>query len=279
MTRGVGRRMSLTPPRGILLILTVPEYDAFSEIYAVWTDTAAAAQANLAFYVDAYLPVDGPVVELGVGDGRIAVEAATRGREVIGVDLSRPMLDLCRQRAARAGVSARLHLLEADFRTFTLDTPAALIALPYHSIGHLPSVDDKRVAVAHVFSQLRPGGVFIFDDFLMTPALAAHMRRVQLRAEYRTPAGHDALLWVTSLVDEASQSIRVVTWEDQVDASGLLTRRQYRRLSLSWLEPAQARALLTSVGFVVDACYGTFEREPFAPATAREHIWVARRPA
>jgi SAM-dependent methyltransferase len=255
------------------------EYDAFSEIYAVWTDTAAAAHANLAFYVDAYLRADGPVVELGVGDGRIAVEAATRGCEVTGVDLSRRMLELCRQRAVRAGVSTRLSLLEADFRTFTLDAPAALIALPYHSIGHLPSLDDKLVAVAHVFNQLRPGGVFIFDDFLMTPALAAHMRRVQLRAEYNTPAGEDALLWVTSLVDEAAQSIRVITWEDQLDAGGLLARRQYRRLSLSWLEPAQARELLTGVGFVVDACYGTFDGEPFAPATAREQIWMARRPA
>ena len=260
---------------------TVPrsEYDTFSEIYGVWTDTAPAARANLSFYVDAYLRADGPVVELGVGDGRIAVEAATRGREVIGVDLSRPMLELCRQRAVRAGVSASLNLLEADFRTFTLDRPAALIALPYHSLGHLISLDDKLAAVAHVFSELRPGGVFLFDDFLMTPALAADMRRVQLRAEYHTPAGVDALLWVTSLVDEASQSIRVVTWEDQLDADGLLARRQYRRLSLSWLEPAQARELLTGVGFVVDACYGSFEGEPFALPTAREQIWRAHRPA
>lgn len=255
------------------------EYDAFSEIYGVWTDTAPAAQANLSFYVDAYLGADGPVVELGVGDGRIAVEAATRGRKIVGVDLSRPMLELCRQRAERAGVAARLHLLEADFRTFTLDRPAGLIALPYHSVGHLPSLDDKRTALAHVFSQLRPGGVFIFDDFLMTPALAAHMRRVQLRAEYNTPAGADALLWVTSLVDEASQSIRVVTWEDQLDAGGLLARRQYRRLSLSWLEPAQAQELLTDAGFVVEACYGSFEGEPFALPTAREQIWRAHRPA
>ena len=87
------------------------------------------------------------------------------------------------------------------------------------------------------------------------------------------------MLWVTSLVDEASQSIRVVTWEDQLDADGLLARRQYRRLSLSWLEPAQAQELLTGAGFVVDACYGSFEGEPFALPTAGEQIWRAHRPA
>jgi SAM-dependent methyltransferase len=255
------------------------DYDRFADIYQVWTDTAASTQANLPFYVDAYVNEPGPVVELGVGDGRIAVAAALRGRPVIGVDLSTAMLDRCRQRAERAGVGDRLTLLNADFRDFRLDEPAALIALPYHSLGHLVAIDDKRHAIAQVFSQLRPGGRFIFDDFLMTPALVSHMRQVQLRAEYRRANGADALLWVTSLVDEVAQSIRVVTWEDELDPNGELVRRRYRHLSLSWLEPAQARTLLAEAGFEITSCFGAFDGTPFADATAREQIWIARRPA
>lgn len=254
------------------------EYDRFADIYQVWTDTAASTQANLAFYADAYVNDPGPVVELGVGDGRIAIAAAARGQSVIGVDLSPVMLDRCRRRAEAAGVLDRLTLLNADFRHFHLDDPAGLIALPYHSLGHLLALDDKRRAIARVFSQLRPGGRFIFDDFLMTPALKDHMRRVQLRAEYQLAPGADALLWVASLVDEASQSIRVVTWEDEVDLDGLLVRRRYRRLSLSWIEPSQARDLLTEAGFEIESCFGDFARTPFSDATAHEQIWIARRP-
>ena len=255
------------------------EYDRFADIYQVWTDTAASTQANLAFYVDAYVNEAGPVVELGVGDGRIAVAAVSRGRSVIGVDLSQAMLERCRLRAEDAGVLDRLTLINADFRSFQLEAPAGLIALPYHSLGHLVTLDDKRRAIAHVFSQLRPGGRFVFDDFLMTPMLMDHMRRVQLRAEYRSATGADTLLWVTSLVDEASQSLRVVTWEDELDTEGALVRRRYRRLSLSWLDPSQARALLTEAGFVIESCFGDFARTPFSDATAHEQIWIARRPA
>jgi SAM-dependent methyltransferase len=254
------------------------EYDRFSDIYTVWTETAASTQANLAFYVDAYQAAEGPVVELGVGDGRIAVQAAACGVNIVGVDLSSAMLDRCRRNAERAWVLDRLTLIQADFRHFDLPQPAGLIALPYHSLGHLLSLDDKREAIAHVFSQLRPGGRFIFDDFLMTPALIDHMRRVQLRTEYTSAAGVDTLLWVTSLVNEASQSIRVITWEDEADGDGMLVRRRYRRLSLSWLEPAQARRLLVDAGFEVEACYGDFNRTPFAPDTAYEQVWVARKP-
>lgn len=255
------------------------EYDSFADIYAAWTGTAASARANLPFYVDEYLGAGGAVVELGVGDGRIAVAAAARGCTVTGVDLSSAMLDICRRRAAAAGVLGRLTLINADFRRVELSAPADLIALPYHSLGHATTLEDKRRTLAHVFSLLRPGGRFVFDDFLMTADLVAHMRGVQLRAEYQSAAGADVLLWVTSLVDEAAQSIRVVTWEDELDNAGVLARRRYRRLSLSWLTPFQARTLLTEAGFTIEACYGDFARTAFAEATAREQVWVARRPS
>jgi hypothetical protein len=120
--------------------------------------------------------------------------------------------------------------------------------------------------------------MFIFDDFFMTPSLISHMREVQLRAAYQSASGMDRLLWVTSLIDESTQSISVVTWEDELDAEGMLAQRQYRRLSLSWLEPAQARALLTDAGFEVEACFGDFQRGPFAEDTAQEQVWIARKP-
>jgi len=254
------------------------EYDRFADIYAAWTDSATSTGGNLRFYVDTYLAADCPVVELGIGDGRIAVEAARRGCLVTGVDVSGAMLERCRTRAERAGVTDRLTLVQADFRDFNLAKPAALVALPYHSIGHLTTLDEKRAAVGHVFNQLRPGGRFIFDDFFMTSALMAHMRQVQLRAAYQTPERADCLLWVTSLVDEAKQTISVVTWEDILGEHGRLEQRHYRRLSLSWLEPTQARDLLTGAGFSVETCFGDFNRTSFDPESAVEQIWIARKP-
>ena len=255
------------------------EYERFADIYGVWTATAPSAQANLRYYVDAYLDApEGAVVELGVGDGRIAVEAARAGRAVTGVDLSPAMLRLCAARAAETGVGDRITLLQADFRTFSLPAPAALIALPYHSLGHLVSIDDKRAALRHIYDQLQPGGRFLFDDFMVTPDAIDRMRRVQLRAEYATRDGQQVLLWVTSLVDTAAQTIRCITWEDIVAADGVLQTRTYRTLSLSWLEPDQARALLEETGFVVEACYGSFTRDHFDVATAGEQVWVARKP-
>ena len=258
---------------------TAAEYDSFADIYNLWTDTAASADANLPFYIEAYAATDGPIVELGVGDGRIAVEAASRGCTVVGVDISEAMLEQCRERASQAGVSDRITLLEADFRNFQLEQPAALIALPYHSFGHLTTARAKRQALEQIFTQLRPGGRFLFDDFLMTPDLARRMRQIQLRAAYRSKYGTDVLLWVTSRVHEPSRSITVVTWQDDFNADGLLEWRRYRRLSLSWIEPSAARQLLEQTGFQIDACLGDFHGSAFSTDTAVEQVWDVHRPA
>ena len=71
--------------------------------------------------------------------------------------------------------------------------------------------------------------------------------------------------------------MRVVTWEDALDGDGVLTRRRYRTLCLSWMTPAQAGELLADAGFAVEACCGDFDGTPFDAATAEEQIWIARK--
>ena len=62
-----------------------------------------------------------------------------------------------------------------------------------------------------------------------------------------------------------------------MDTDGVLLSRRYRKLSLSWLEPAQSRQLLEDAGFVIDTCYGEFDRTPFDASSASEQIWIAHK--
>jgi len=253
------------------------EYDAFADIYDIWTETALATKRNLPFYVEEYLRTAGPVVELGVGNGRIAIEAARQGKAIIGVDSSAEMLKLCRERAEAADVAQMLTLIQADFRDFALPEPAQLIAIPFHTIGHLVTLDDKRVGLRHIYSQLAPGGRLVFDHFIFDPEVARRHQGVGLRGEYSDAAtGHDLLLWEIVRYDYEAQTMRIITWTDELDDDGVLLRRKYRRLSFSWLEPQQTRALLEETGFEIEALYGDFDRRPFGEDSP-EQVWVARR--
>lgn len=255
------------------------EYDTFAAVYDIWTATAPVTARNLPFYVELCRETPGPVVELGVGDGRIAVEVAKAGKPITGVDSSAQMLHRCRARAQAAGVFDRLTLIQADFRDFSLPQPADLITIPFHTIGHLVTMDDKRVGLRHIYRQLAPGGRLIFDHFVFDPELALTREGVAtLRAEHTDPdTGHSTLLWATTRYDPPAQTMRMIAWSDEIDAVGVVVRRQYHRLSFSWLEPAQARELLAETGFEIEALYGDFDRSPFGD-DSREQVWVARRP-
>src|SRR6266849_10005820 len=87
------------------------EYDAIARLYDPWSRSVIE---DVPFYVEEARRSGGPVVELGVGTGRIAVPVAADGIRVIGVDSSRGMLDVCARRAALAGV--QLDLRVGDLR-------------------------------------------------------------------------------------------------------------------------------------------------------------------
>jgi len=81
-------------------------YDAIAQLYDPWSRSVTE---DLSFYAEVALESGGgPVVELGIGTGRIAVPIASFGIRVIGVDSSLEMLRVCRQRAERAGVAELL---------------------------------------------------------------------------------------------------------------------------------------------------------------------------
>jgi len=254
------------------------EYDAFADIYEVWTETAPVAGPNLHFYVEEYLHAPPPVVELGIGNGRIAVEAALQGKSIVGVDSSGEMLRLCRERAHLAGVTNRLTLIQGDFRDFVLPEPAQLITIPFHTIGHLLTLADKEAALRHIHGQLAPGGRLIFDTFVFDPAYAHARNNVAtLRAEYVDPlSGQDVLLWVTTRYQFKTQTMRIITWTDELNAQGDAERRRYRFLSFSWIEPEQVQTLLETTGYRTEAVYGDFARNPFTEGSA-EQIWVTRK--
>jgi SAM-dependent methyltransferase len=129
-------------------------YDALADRYGDWTSTSVAADVR--FYVGLARDADGPLVELAVGTGRVAIPVAqATGRRVIGIDSSPAMLKQARVRAVEDGVE--LDLREGDIRELEIEEPAALIYCPGRSLLHLPTWGDRRRCFERVAASLRLG--------------------------------------------------------------------------------------------------------------------------
>src|SRR5207244_2621545 len=126
---------------------------------------SASVTEDVRFYVDEARRAGGPMVELGVGTGRIAIPTAADGIPVIGVDSSRRMLEVCAQRAALAGVSGLLDLRLGDLREPPVAERVQLVTCPFRSFLHLRDEPERLRALASVRELLVPGGRFVFDVF------------------------------------------------------------------------------------------------------------------
>src|SRR4051812_36475354 len=134
-------------------------YDAWADRYAEWS---TGVTADVPFYVELARETNGLLVELAVGNGRVAIPVAqARGRRVVGIDSSPAMLEQARVRAVEEGVE--LDLREGDIRELEIEEPAALIYCPGRSLLHLPRGGDRRRCFARVAVSLRPNGRFAWN--------------------------------------------------------------------------------------------------------------------
>jgi SAM-dependent methyltransferase len=226
-------------------------YDAFAPIYDDWS---AHMTEDVPFYVELARATEGTLVELAVGNGRVAIPVAREtGRRVLGIDSSPAMLEQARERAAAAGVD--LELREGDMRELALDEPAGLVYCPFRALLHLPTWADRRRVFERVYASLRPGGRFAWNAFVFSPRVA-----VRNDGEWEEQNG------IRHRIDHVPQDNRV----DITLASG-------DTISLWWLNRSEWEALIDVGGFEVEALYGGFAREPF-DESANEFVWVVRKP-
>jgi SAM-dependent methyltransferase len=235
------------------------EYDPFAANYDEW---AEAMTEDVPFYVELAREADGPVVELAVGTGRVAIPVAQEtGKRVLGFDLSPAMLAIARERVAGAGVDVELH--EQDMREFALEEPAALVYCPFRALLHMSTWADRRRVFERVAAALRPGGRFAWNTFVFDPALAASFAgRLRPRPNSK--------IWEYTEYDPADARIDIRAWIGQPGVDE-------RRLKLWWVNRSEWEGLIDVAGLEVEALYGWFDRRPF-DEDSREFVWVARKP-
>ena len=224
--------------------------ERMAERYDEW---ASHMTADISFYVSLAEQSEGPMVELAVGDGRVAIPvAAATGRTVIGVDVSPAMLDLARTAADEAGVT--LDLRRGDMRELTLEEPVDLVYCPFRSLLHLPTWADRRRTFERVAAALRPGGRFAWNAFAFDHGVAASLDGVR----------QDGAVPHTNHYDVADNRVDIHLDTGEIS-------------SLWWATKNEWLGLLDVAGLELEALYGDFDRSPLT-ADSGEYVFVARRP-
>jgi SAM-dependent methyltransferase len=231
-------------------------YDAIARLYDPWSRSVTE---DVDFYVEEARRAGGPVVELGVGTGRIAVPTAEAGIPIIGVDDSRAMLAVCGERAAAAGVAQLIDLRLGDLREPPVAQRVQLVTCPFRAYLHLRSDGERLRALRAARGLLLPGGRLVFDVF--RPA------RDDIAETHGRWLEREPGIWERADWDTRERTLTLRVRGDDGETT----------MRLAWVSPDEWRQLLDRAGFEVEAVYGWFDRSE--PIGGEDTIFVAGNPA
>jgi SAM-dependent methyltransferase len=104
----------------------------------------------------------GPVLELGIGTGRVAVPLAQRGLRVHGIDLSPEMVEKLKEKPEAAEIEVTI----GDFATTRIGGTFTLVYLVCNTIENLTTQDAQVACFENAAAHLEPGGCFVIEVVL-----------------------------------------------------------------------------------------------------------------
>jgi SAM-dependent methyltransferase len=204
---------------------------------------------------------NGPVLELGIGTGRIAFPLARRGLPVHGIELSRAMVARLREKPGGEDIEVTI----GDFSTTTVEGSFSLAYLVFNTIMNLTSQAAQVACFRNVAAHLEPGAAFVIE--VGVPAL----RRLPAGESFHVFHGRDES-WGIDEYDVASQGLtshHIGVVDGRLESTSIPFR---------YVWPSELDLMAQLAGMTLRERWSGWKREPFTN-DSRQHVSVWEKPA
>jgi SAM-dependent methyltransferase len=234
--------------------------DAFADIYDDWYQGMSDAEATVDILVELAAECSPlPVLELGVGTGRLAVPLAARGVEVVGLDSSAAMLARLAENDHAGSVSTCI----GDMVDDQPSGPFALVFVAYNTFFNLPNEDRQQACFTSVAERLAPGGAFVIEAFVPEPRPGSSVAVHSMTA--------DSVVLSVATHDDAAQTAQGQYIE--FSESGGVRMRPW---AIRYATVEQLDTMALAAGFHVAERWEDPSRAPFGADSPR-HLSVYRK--
>lgn len=263
-------------------------YDAFSKDYDRFVNWENRLAYEMPFIERALHEADARrVIDVACGTGRHAIELARRGYEVVGADLSAPMIERARENAATAGVKARF--LVAGFGELAEKlTPSQEPSGPFdavlclgNSLPHVLGAGELIETLADFAAILRPDGLLLIQNRNFDALLARREQRPEsAEGRWMEPQSHREgqtewlFLRFYDFEPDGTLTFNLVTLRRE--GTGTWSRR-VTSTRLWPLRREELTAAMGQAGFGAIVCYGDMAGSSFVPASSPNLVVTARR--
>jgi SAM-dependent methyltransferase len=213
----------------------------------------------------------GPVLELGVGTGRLFRAALGSGVDIDGVDISPRMIA---QLKAKLDPVQHGRVSVADAVTMQRPRRYDLVLAPFRVLSHVTEVESQLRLLQNVYDHLSPGGRLIFDLYVPSPKLLSEGMHEVLDFDGEHAPGQRLKRYVSAHSDIVSQLTHCrmdFAWDEEG-----CERRAAWEFMMRFFFRFELEHLIARSPLKLARLYGDFEEHPLTP-DSKEFVVVCER--
>ncbi len=252
--------------------LTPSPYDA-PDLYDLIFESL---QFDVPYYVAQGRVANGPVLEVACGTGRVLLALLAAGVDADGFDLSEPMIERLREKAAERNLPARVSV--ADMRDFTLTRRYARAFCAFNAFAHCDTIDEQLRALRCIRDHLEPGGALVIHMSYPSTSLWLGTDGEPV-FELETPHplnDHRLQMWDTRFKNIVEQRQRSEVELRELTAGGDVVDRTRFETTQRWIYRFEFELLFRLAGFARWEIFGGFEHEALERDDQQMLAWAWR---
>ena len=251
------------------------ELDAIERIAPYYDLDYGDHVLDLGFYLNFAKRTGSPILELGVGTGRVALTLARAGYQVVGLDSSPRMLELCNQKLT-GSLRDRLSLIQGDFREFDLMQRFKMVFSAANTFAHITDGKGQELVLEAVRRHLEPQGILILDldnpeVMFLNEGGSSGLLLDWVRPSLRSKG------YIIKLVNgwkEPEKQLKHITFMYDEVGEDSVVRRTIASFPLRYSYRSEMDLLFKHAGYQIDAVYGSYDLDEYT-AHSERMIFVA----
>ena len=214
-----------------------------------------------------------PVIELACGTGRLTIPLASRGFQMVGVDLHEGMLKRAKQKAKEQMVS--VEFLLQDCTKLNIPVKSSLVFMTGNSFQHFLTNELQDALLQSVRQHLIEDGVFIFDT--RNPLLHELAAVDEYEQKYRDKNGNQIIEFHRDEYNSMTQILHCHT-DRQIYQGEALIAKEQDGISLRYSFPLEMNRVLEDNGFEILQVYGDWDKKELnAKSISMVYVCMVRK--
>jgi 2-polyprenyl-3-methyl-5-hydroxy-6-metoxy-1,4-benzoquinol methylase len=246
-----------------------PGYEGVGEFYDLFADNS-----DIPFFLECARRTGSPILDLASGTGRVTIELAREGFEVVALEQSESMLAAARKKLETAPeeISSRIELIQGTMSEFSLNRKFSLVIVP-NSFSHLITHEDQLSMLLCVKDHLADDGLFVLDLY---PGEHQYKRATFQDMPAALPDGRTVTRYgeITSDFDKKIMRVELRYVVEDSDGATIDEIDVVSGAALNFKQDVDF--LINKSGLQIEDEFGDFEKNPFTLDSGRR-IFILRK--